>query len=375
MHNYLPKSIAMLEVFLDSLKKSDKFIWNHWKNSYDSNEIAFQGINFSNIIDKTLIKYDFSGVYFNDCTFKDIQFVECNLERSEFNRCVIEGSRSRFTDSNFKKSNFNFVEFSQVGFSGSILSNCVFKNCQLKELNFYEASLIKSEFYDCLIVDCDIFGANIWSIISENTTQKDLKIPFGQKTINRDKEQITIDDIELANIVYLLAVNSNFTKFINQSKSNFVLILGRFGENLERLRKIKEKLRKENFSPIVFDFESPDTLDLIEMIILLSLLSKFIIVDLSEPKSVPAELQAILSTLMIPVVPILNRNSTVYGTYSFTNRYSWVLPVLIFDNIEEVLKVFKKAIIDPANDLYEEIFKLKNKKTGTREAKDIETDD
>ena len=113
--------------------------------------------------------------------------------------------------------------------------------------------------------------------------------------------------MELANIVYLLSVNSNFTNFIDQTKSNFALILGRFGENLERLDEIKQALRREHLSPIVFDFAPSETLDLIEVIILPALLSKFIIVDLSEPRSVPGKLQAILASLMIPVVPILQK--------------------------------------------------------------------
>lgn len=360
----------MVNILIQSIEKSDRSIWDNWKNT-QANFSPFYGVNFNDIINGPIYKYDFSGLQFDNCHFMDLQFVGCNFERSIFKNCQIKGSKSSFRNSILKHASFNQVTFSEVGFSGSILTNCIFKHCILEKLDLYGASLINSEFYDSSIIDCDIFGANIWSIKTENTVQRDLKMPYKEQKNDSDKEQITIDDIELGNIVYLLAVNSNFTKFIDQSKSSFVLVLGRFGENITRLNSIKKKLREEKFSPIVFDFKSPNTLDLIEVIILLSLLSKFIIVDLSEPRSVPAELQSILSTLMIPVVPILYKRSTVYGTYSFTNRYKWVLPVLVFDDIKDVLSIFRKAIIDPANKVYEEILEIKNKTTGMRDVKDL----
>jgi len=226
---------------------------------------------------------------------------------------------------------------------------------------------MNSRFTGCQIIDCDVFGANIWSLDSIETVQKDLKVPYGENKIK--KSFISIDDIELANVVYLLSMNANFSKLIDQSKTNCVLILGRFSDGaIDRLHQIKEELRIRNFSPIVFDFKSPKSLDLIEVIVLLSLLSKFIIADLSEPKSVPAELQAILGSLMIPVVPILQRNSTPYGTFTSTNRYFWVLPVLIFDTTDDLKRVFDKAIVEPGIELFKKVVEIKNMETNFRDA-------
>lgn len=148
--------------------------------------------------------------------------------------------------------------------------------------------------------------------MDEKTIQRDLKIePYFIREKKENKGLLTVDDLALGNIIYLRLENLNYSKFIKQSKSSSVLVLGRFGKNLTRLESIKDKLRKSGFTPIVFDFKAPDTLDLIEIIVLLSLLSKLIIVDLSQAKSVPAELQAILSTLMIPVVPIINHKNSL----------------------------------------------------------------
>ena len=86
-----------------------------------------------------------------------------------------------------------------------------------------------------------------------------------------------------------------------------MLLLGRFTEGrivvLERLR---DELRKRGYLPIVFNFDKPETKDFTETVRLLAGLSKFVIADLSGPKSAPYELGAIVSQTMIPFQPIID---------------------------------------------------------------------
>jgi hypothetical protein len=49
------------------------------------------------------------------------------------------------------------------------------------------------------------------------------------------------------------------------------------------------------YLPIVFNFDKPETKDFTETVRLLAGLVKFVIADLSSPKSVPYELSAIVS--------------------------------------------------------------------------------
>jgi hypothetical protein len=58
---------------------------------------------------------------------------------------------------------------------------------------------------------------------------------------------------------------------------------------LERLR---EKLRDLGFVPMVFNFDKPETKDFAETVRLLANLSKFVIVDITNSRSAPLELQA-----------------------------------------------------------------------------------
>ena len=71
---------------------------------------------------------------------------------------------------------------------------------------------------------------------------------------------------------------------------------------LERLR---EELRKRGYVPIVFNFDKPETKDFTETVRLLAGLSKFVIADITNPKSSPLELQATIPEIMVPFQPII----------------------------------------------------------------------
>src|SRR5207244_16383 len=93
---------------------------------------------------------------------------------------------------------------------------------------------------------------------------------------------------------------------LNSVMEKGVLILGRFKEGgLELLRSIAEELREQNYLPMIFEFDKPNSADYTETIKTLVSLARFVIVDLSGP-SVPQELQATIPFFDIPFVPIID---------------------------------------------------------------------
>ena len=89
-----------------------------------------------------------------------------------------------------------------------------------------------------------------------------------------------------------------------------MLILGRFTEGrIAVLDRLRDELRKRGYLPLVFNFDKPETKDFTETVRLLAGLSKFVIADLSGPKSAPYELGAIVSQTMIPFQPKLLRRA------------------------------------------------------------------
>ena len=77
-----------------------------------------------------------------------------------------------------------------------------------------------------------------------------------------------------------------------------MLILGRFTpERKAVLDALRDGLRKHDYLPILFDFHVPATRDITETVSLLARMARFIIADLTDPSSIPKELEAIVSGL------------------------------------------------------------------------------
>ncbi len=142
----------------------------------------------------------------------------------------------------------------------------------------------------------------------EGTKQQDLIITAP------DEPEVTVDNIEVAQFVYLLLHNEKIRDVIDTVGKKGVLLLGRFTEGrIAVLERLREELRKRGYLPIVFNFDKPETKDFTETVRLLAGLSKFVIADLTSPKSAPYELGAIGAQTMIPFKPIIEAGETPFA--------------------------------------------------------------
>ena len=85
---------------------------------------------------------------------------------------------------------------------------------------------------------------------------------------------------------------------------------------------MREELRRQNYLPILFDFEKPASRDLTETISTLAHMARFIIADLTEPSSLPKELEAIVPTLAVPVQPVIEGVTSPYAMFPDYWKYS-----------------------------------------------------
>jgi hypothetical protein len=81
--------------------------------------------------------------------------------------------------------------------------------------------------------------------------------------------------------------NKKVRNVIDTITSKVVLILGRFTDERKAvLDALREELRKRNYLPILFDFDKPTNQTTDETITLLARMSRFVIADISDAKSV-----------------------------------------------------------------------------------------
>ncbi|MGB5100486.1 MAG: hypothetical protein WBN94_07815, partial [Methanothrix sp.] len=131
--------------------------------------------------------------------------------------------------------------------------------------------------------------------------QKDLGITF------YDEPYFAVDNIELAQFLHLLLHSQKIRDTIDTITLKVVLILGRFTDKRKPiLEAIKEKILTHGYLPILFDFKGPERRDTRETISILAHISKFIIADITDARSISAELECIVPQLpSVPIQPLI----------------------------------------------------------------------
>jgi hypothetical protein len=117
-----------------------------------------------------------------------------------------------------------------------------------------------------------------------------------------------------------------------------------------------DKLRLLGYLPMIFDFDRPTDRDLTETVKILAGLSRFVIADITNPRSVPLELQATVPDYMVPFVTIVERGQPVFGMFDdLPRKYNWALPLLEYNSADTLLAAFEQKVVNPALEKSQEV--------------------
>jgi hypothetical protein len=237
------------------------------------------------------------------------------------------------SNANLDSANLNFADLSGARLTGADLTGATLFRATLVETNLSGASLTR----------CAVYGASVWDVQLEGAKQDNLVIT------PPDQPTITVDNLEVAQFIYLVLNNPRIRDVIDTIAKKAVLILGRFAtERKAVLDALREALRLQGYLPILFDFDKPASRDLTETVSILAHLSRFIIADVTAPSSIPKELEAIVPTLAIPVQPLLQGATRPYEMFKDYWKYQWVLEVHRYDEIDDLLASLAEHVIAPA---------------------------
>jgi hypothetical protein len=248
------------------------------------------------------------------------------------------------------------VNFSKANFSAANLSGADLRAADLSGADLRAADLSKGYVERAILVDTDLSGADLTGCRVHGVSAWDLKLKGAKQqnlVVTRENEPtITVDDIEVAQFIYLMLSNQKIRRIIETITSKVVLILGRFtDERKVVLDAIREELRKRNYLPILFDFSVPATRDITETVSLLARMARFVVADITDAKSIPQELAAIVPDLpSVPVQPLLLEGSAEYGMFEHFKRYPWVLETYRYPSSERLIAGLAEHVIGPAED-------------------------
>ncbi len=241
----------------------------------------------------------------------------------------------------------------QPDLSEANLGNANLGNANLSRADLSRATLVGTNLAEAILTECHIYGISAWDIELTGAIQNSLVItPIYQPTI-------TVDNLKIAQFIYLLLNNQEIRDVITTITTKVVLILGRFTPKrktvLDALRNI---LRTKDYVPIMFDFDKPASKDTHETITTLARLARFVIADITEAKSIPQELVSIVEAFpSLAIQPLLQRDSEPWGMYDHIKRYPWVLPIQRYVDLPDLLATLEERVIGPAERKAQELTK------------------
>ncbi|WP_153801190.1 pentapeptide repeat-containing protein [Foetidibacter luteolus] len=308
--------------------------------------INLKSIYYSNLC----IGYaDFRGANFDDALFDAedgrgwISMKGCRLQGASFRNAVLQNARMMETDCR------------GADFSGAKLQNADFSNANLQGANFFDADLSGSNLTNANLVNANLQGANICGCRVYGVSAWDITPPANAK-LSRDlivtpgdQPEVSVDSIEIAQLVYLFLNNAKIKSVIDTITKKGVLILGRFtAERKEVLDALRTELRNRGYLPMLFDFEKPAGRDLTETVSTLAHLAKFVIADITDAKSIPQELKAIVPALpSLPVQPIILDKQFEYSMFIDFAGFFSVLPPYRYKDTATLLAALQDSIIQP----------------------------
>lgn len=344
-----------------ALLKSGTDRWSAERISNPTHRPMFRNVNF--------VK-EFGGPGFYDLPeFTDVDFSNSDMNMASLRNCTFWGCNfddvrltyadlvdAHFVRCTFRRTCMRVAAIGDAEFSECIFDECDMSYCSAEDTSFESStfqktkmehmSLVHTDFSNAKLDECYLYGISSWDLILHNSIQKNLVItPEHMPTV-------TVDNIELAQFLYLMINNIRLRDVIKTITSKVVLILGNFSpERKAILDQIREFLRTQDVIPVMFDFEKPSTRNFTETVLTLASMSKYVIADLSSPRSVGHELASVARQLpSIRFYPIIVAGERPYGMFTDYEPYSWIRPIKEY-SVNDVEAVIKGIVMEEQGDI------------------------
>lgn len=334
-------------------------VWNEWTISHPDEH--------ADLSNADLRSFDLRNSRLYGATFHGADLRNANLRGSDLRFCDLREADLRKADcqwvtfygavlsgGNLNDAKLQGADLRKTTLHNARLRRAYLRDANLREADLHEADLASANLTNAVLVEtrltrttlshCRVYGISAWKPVLDGAKQDNLVItPRGEATV-------TVDDLEIAQFVYLLLDNQKVRDAIDTITSKAVLILGRFTPARKAvLDAIRAELRKYDYLPILFDFDRPPSKNLSETVATLANLARFIIADLTDPKSIPQELQRIVPhNPSLPVQPILLTSQDPYAMFRDLLDYPWVLPPYRYDSLDTLLASLQLEVINPA---------------------------
>lgn len=319
-----------------------------------------RGVNFcgANLTDANLSLCDLSGAdlsetvmgrtLFDSCVLYQAKLYwacmdTCNANNSWFTKCVFD--RANLGSSDFSAAKFLHCSFVDASLFQCDLSSAEFDDCNIVACDLTYSRLVRTRFIGGQLRNSSIYGVSVWDVEATRLQAADLRIT------PEDQPAVTVDDLDIGQFLYLVLANKRLREAIEGMTGRMVLILGRFTPERKRvLNELRAQLRALGYISVIFDFDKPAGRDISETVSLLAHMSRFVLADITEPRSIPQELQRVAPSLpSVPIQPIILESSAVYSMFADFGAYASFLPPLMYRDDDDFLKFIGSQVLPAVN--------------------------
>lgn len=270
-----------------------------------------------------------------------------DLREARLQSAILAGaqlSRARLIEADLGGADLSGADLADACLYRATLSRATLRDADLTDAMLTQASMIETVLDGAVLTGAHVYGVSAWGLdLSRVCDQSGLRIAPDSRDV------LTVDNLELAQFVYLMVHNEKIRGVIDTIGRKAVLLLGRFTATRKAvLDALKARLRELDLVPIVFDWDQPASRDLTETVALLAGMSRFVIADITDAKSIPQELSAIVPQLpSVPVQPIVLRGDPGYAMFEHWKGYRTMLRLFEYHDLAHLIEHVRPAILDP----------------------------
>lgn len=308
--------------------------WNEWRAADPHVVPDLSGANLSRLTNTKLGGANLSRARLVGTNFDYSYLKSCDLQGADLsgalchNTALIEAKLmdAVLVDAKMSRANFYQADCSNANFTGAYLGG---------------ASFVRTTVSGAIFVRCEVFGLSAWGLVGAPSRQEELLVT------PPDEAEVRTDRLEVAQLLYTMLSNRKISDIVDAVADGAILILGRFQpERLVVLERCAATLRSVGWIPIIFNFEKPGSRTTQETIEMLASLSRYVLADVTDCKSVLQELQGIVpDSPSITVQPIIVEGQEEPGMWDFFKHYPWFRETVVYRDADELARRLSEGLL------------------------------
>jgi uncharacterized protein YjbI with pentapeptide repeats len=330
-------------------------------------------LSWANLSDANLSGTTLFGAYLREANLTRANLSRANARRANFFWPDIRAATPQYRSSSLLRpyweqltvapsgANLSKADLSGADLSGVDLSYANLSGANLRGTNLSWANLSGANLRRADLTGCFVYAISAWDVQLEETIQANLMIttPTGLK-----EPSIAVDNLEVAQFIYLLLNHQKIRQTIDTITSQVVLILGHFSPaRKDVIDALSTELHSHKYSPVVFNFESAESNAFTATVRTLANMTRFVLLDLTDLDDALREIaNDIVPRCIVPIQSLLLQSSYQPKDELFRElqrKYRWVLAPYRYKDPSDLHASFQEKILQPIN---EKIIELKQRK-------------